>query len=189
MACLTPCKQYKHSKVGGLPVFHLQTKATCTSWNTQLEEETSGWKRKAKWDKEGKGIPLNSSQEKESKWHQERPLFSHLFIHSPNIYPHSTMFQALCWALDKILKILAFKGLTLQWRNIFHTCTYKFIHTQIIILRSSMISFKTWLTRRGETWKDLEEEQYRQRKGVKPMRLTCRVISVSGQSVVDLFIL
>ena len=32
-----------------------------------------------------------------------------------NIYPHSTVLQALYWILDKILKILAFKVLTWQW--------------------------------------------------------------------------
>lgn len=36
VACLTPCKHYKHRKVGGLPVSHLQAKATCISWNAQL---------------------------------------------------------------------------------------------------------------------------------------------------------
>ena len=38
------------------------------------------------------------------------------FIHSfsENIYPHSTVLQALYWVLDKILKIFAFKVLTWQ---------------------------------------------------------------------------
>lgn len=39
VARLTLRKCCKHRKVGGLPVFHLQTKATYISWNTQLSGE------------------------------------------------------------------------------------------------------------------------------------------------------